>query len=62
MLTSGPAFAAGREAELGALTVGRTADISVFSVDLLSAPFDQIAKAHAVMTIVGGKVVYEAAR
>ncbi|ODT61579.1 MAG: amidohydrolase [Phenylobacterium sp. SCN 69-14] len=62
MLTSGPAFAAGREAELGALAVGRTADISVFSVDLMTAPFDQIAKAHAVMTIVGGKVVYEAAR
>ena len=46
---------------LGALAVGRDADISVFSVDLMSAPFADIAKAHAVMTIVGGKVVYQAA-
>ena len=51
-----------RAFNIDSLTVGRTADISVFSVDLLTAPFDQIAKAHAVMTIVGGKVVYEAAR
>ena len=59
MLTSGPAFAVSREEELGKLAVGRPADISVFSVDLMTAPFDQIARAHAVMTIVAGKVVYE---
>jgi len=59
MLTSGPAFAVSREEELGKLAVGRPADISVFSVDLITAPFDQIAKAHAVMTVVAGKVVYE---
>lgn len=60
MLTSGPAFAVGREHELGRLSVGRLADVSVFSVDLMTAPFDLIAKAHAVMTIVGGRIVYEA--
>ncbi|WP_374658266.1 amidohydrolase [Phenylobacterium sp.] len=59
MLTSGPAFAVSREEELGKLAVGRPADISVFSVDLMTAPFEQIARAHAVMTIVAGKVVYE---
>ena len=36
------------------------ADISVFSVDLMTAPFPDIAKAHAVMTVVAGKVVYRA--
>lgn len=61
MLTAGSAFAVFREADLGRLAVGRPADISVFSVDLMTAPFADIAKAHAVMTIVGGKVVYEAA-
>ena len=60
MLTRGSAYAGFRENELGQLTVGRDADISVFSVDLMTAPFADIAKAHAVMTIVGGKVVYRA--
>ena len=60
MLTRGSAYAVFRENDLGSLAVGRDADISVFSVDLMSAPFADIAKGHAVMTIVGGKVVYEA--
>ncbi len=59
MLTRGSAYAVFRENDLGSLAVGRDADISVFSVDLMTAPFADIAKAHAVMTIVGGKVVYE---
>jgi predicted amidohydrolase YtcJ len=62
MLTKGPAYAAFHEGDLGALTVGKPADLSVFSVDLMTAPFADIAKAHAVMTIVGGRVVYEAPR
>ena len=62
MLTKGPAYAAFHEDELGTLAVGKPADLSVFSVDLMTAPFADIAKAHAVMTIVNGKVVYEAPR
>ena len=62
MLTAGPAYAAFQEGDLGTLAVGKPADLSVFSVDLMTAPFADIAKAHAVMTIVGGKVVYEAPR
>ena len=62
MLTAGPAYAAFQEGDLGTLAVGKPADLSVFSVDLMTAPFADIAKAHAVMTIVNGKVVYEAAR
>lgn len=60
MLTRGSAYASFRDNDLGQLSAGRAADISVFSVDLMTAPFADIAKAHAVMTIVGGKVVYEA--
>ena len=60
ILTKGPAYAAFREAELGVLAPGRLADLSVFSADLMTASFPDIAKAHAVMTIVGGKVVYQA--
>ena len=60
MLTKGPAYAVFREKDLGDLAVGKTADISVFSADLMSAPFAEIPKAHAVLTIVGGKIVYDA--
>ncbi|MDP3855182.1 amidohydrolase [Phenylobacterium sp.] len=59
LLTRGPAYAAGREGELGLLKAGAAADISVFSVDLMTAPFPEIAKARAVMTVVAGKVVYD---
>ena len=62
MFTGGPAYAGFREGELGQLAPGRPADLSVFSVDLMTAPFADIAKAHAVMTIVDGKVGYRAAR
>lgn len=59
LLTKGPAFAVFREADLGVLAVGRPADVSVFSVDLMTAPFPDIAKAKAVLTVVAGKVVYD---
>jgi len=60
LITRGAAYAVFREKDLGDLSVGKAADLSVFSVDLMTAPFPEIAKAHAVMTIVGGKVVYRA--
>lgn len=60
MLTNGPAYAAFREQDLGKLAVGQAADMSVFSVDLMTAPFDQIAKGRAVMTIVAGRIVHRA--
>ena len=37
---------------------GRRADITVFSADLMKAPFADIPKAHAVTTIVAGQVVH----
>jgi len=60
MLTKGSAYAVFREKDLGDLTPGKAADISVFSADLMTVPFAQIPTAHAVMTIVGGKIVYDA--
>lgn len=59
MLTKGSAYAVFREKDLGELAVGKPADISVFSVDLMTAPFADIPKAHAVMTVVGGRIVYD---
>lgn len=60
MLTKGSAYAVFREKDLGDLTPGKAADISVFSANLMTVPFTQIPTAHAVMTIVGGKIVYDA--
>jgi predicted amidohydrolase YtcJ len=59
-LTRAPAYAVFREGQQGALTPGEVADISVFSKDLMTVPFAEIPNAHAVMTIVGGRIVYDA--
>lgn len=58
MLTASPAFAGFRERQMGVLAAGRLADISVFSKDLMTAPFAEIPKMGNAMTISGGKIVH----
>ena len=60
--TKGSAYAARAEDRVGMLTVGRLADIAVVSDDPFSASLDTLGHIHAVMTIVGGRVVFEAPR
>jgi len=60
--TKGSAYAARAENRVGMLTVGRLADIAVVSDDPFSASLDTLGHIHAVMTIVGGRVVFEAPR
>jgi hypothetical protein len=60
MFTAAPAYASFQEKTHGAIEPGNQADFSVFSIDLMSAPELEILKAKAVMTIVGGKIVYRA--
>lgn len=60
MLTSAPAYAGFQETERGTLEVGKRADISVFSTDLMTAEFAQIPQARAVLTIADGKITHEA--
>jgi predicted amidohydrolase YtcJ len=60
MFTASPAYARFAEDELGTIAVGKRADLSAFSVDLMTAPVAEIPKGHAVLTIVDGQVVYEA--
>ena len=43
----------------GSLTVGKLADITVLSNDILTCAADEILKTEALYTIVGGKVLYE---
>jgi hypothetical protein len=60
MFTLWPAYASFREAELGTIEVGKRADFSAFSVDLMTAPVADILNGRATLTVVDGVVVYRA--
>ena len=53
------AYAAKEEALKGSITVGKLADITVLSKDIMTIPDDQIQSTTAAYTIVGGKVMYQ---
>jgi predicted amidohydrolase YtcJ len=55
------AYAAFEEGNRGSLKVGKYADITVLSKDILKVPDEEIRSAKVLYTIVGGKVLYEAA-
>ena len=48
------------ENDLGTIEPGKLADLVILSQDVLTVPVDQIEKTTALMTMVSGKVVYEA--
>jgi predicted amidohydrolase YtcJ len=53
------AYAAKEESLKGSLSVGKLADITVLSKDIMTVPEDEILAANVVYTIVGGKVAYQ---
>ncbi|MDB5809969.1 MAG: hypothetical protein JWN94_2091 [Betaproteobacteria bacterium] len=57
--TRNNAFIIFQEANLGALAPGKYADLLVLDRDYLKVPADQIKDIKPLMTMVGGKVVYE---
>lgn len=57
--TMGGAIAAKREKTEGSIEVGKLADVIVLSQDLFKIAPNQIGKTKALMTMVGGKVVYQ---
>ncbi len=59
--TRNGAFAAFQENSKGSLTVGKLADITVLSKDILTVPDGEIRSARVDYTIVGGKVLYPVA-
>jgi predicted amidohydrolase YtcJ len=60
MFTAWPAFAAFEETLRGSIEVGKLADFTVFSADIMKIPEAEILKTRCVMTVIGGEVVYEA--
>ncbi len=59
--TINAAYAGFDESFKGSLVVGKLADITVFSKDLMTIPEDQIPTARVLYTIVGGRVQYDGA-
>ena len=60
LFTTAAAHARFADAELGSITVGKRADLTAFSVDLMTAPEAAIPKGRAVLTMVDGQVVWQA--
>ena len=60
--TSAPCQAIGRERDLGAIEPGKLADLVILQTDPLTISPDDLAKVTPAVTIMGGKVVYEANR
>ncbi|UCE24633.1 MAG: amidohydrolase family protein, partial [Candidatus Zixiibacteriota bacterium] len=54
------AFAAFEEHLKGSITVGKLADITVLSKDIMTIPEDEIPAAEILYTIVGGEIKYRA--
>ncbi len=49
------------EDRLGTIEPGRLADLAVLSHDYFSAPDEDLKKIRSVLTVVGGRIVYDAA-
>ena len=60
MFTSWPAFAAFEEKLKGSIEVGKLADFTILSADIMKFPELEILKTRCVMTVIDGEVVYEA--
>jgi predicted amidohydrolase YtcJ len=61
-LTIWPAYAAFQEDLVGSISPGKLADIVVLSHDVMTVPAEQILNTRVEVTIVGGRIVYDAAK
>lgn len=60
MFTIWPAFAAFEEKLRGSIEVGKLADFTILSADIMKIPEADILKTKNVMTVIHGEIVYEA--
>ena len=59
MFTIWPAYAAFEENLRGSIQIGKLADLTVLSADIMKIPEMEILKTHCVMTVIGGNIVFE---
>ncbi len=59
IFTIWPAYAAFEEKEKGSVEVGKLADFTVLSQDIMKIPEPEILKTRVEMTIIGGEIVYQ---
>ena len=60
MFTLWPAYAAFEEKLRGSIEVGKLADLTILSADIMTIPELEILKTRCVMTVINGEIVYEA--
>ena len=60
MFTIWPAYAAFEEKLRGTIEVGKLADLTILSADIMTIPEAEILKTHCVMTVINGEIVHEA--
>ncbi len=58
--TMGSAYAESGEKEKGSITVGKLADMVILDADLFAIPPEKIGDVKVRVTLIGGKIVYEA--
>jgi len=58
MFTSNAAYAAFEENDKGSIEVGKLADFTVLSADIMKIPAPEILKTRCEMTVIGGEIVY----
>ena len=61
MFTIWPAYVAFEENLRGSIEVGKLADLTVLSADIMKIPEMEILKTRCVMTVIGGEIIYESA-
>jgi len=59
MFTLWPAYAAFEEKLRGSIEVGKLADLTILSADIMTIPVAEILKTRCVMTVINGEILYE---
>ena len=59
MFTLWPAYAAFEENEKGSIEVGKLADFTVLSNDIMKIPEPEMLKTHCAMNVIGGEIVLD---
>jgi predicted amidohydrolase YtcJ len=58
MFTTWPAYAAFEEKDKGSIEVGKLADFTVLSRDIMKIPEAEILETQNEMTVIGGEIIY----